>query len=150
MALTTRSVNNLKGVSVNLCRVVTRAAELSAIKFDVIEGVRTKERQKQLYAQGRTTAGSIVTWTLNSNHFINPKTGFGHAVDILPKTGWNDLKGFDTVAQAMFQAAMELGVKSAQLYSRAVSRQFINPPIPICQAISGFASPTAERIAARL
>jgi peptidoglycan L-alanyl-D-glutamate endopeptidase CwlK len=85
--------------------------EISPIAFDVIEGVRTKERQAKLYAQGRTEAGKIVTWTLNSNHFINPKTGFGHAVDILPKTGWNDLNGFDVVAHAMFQAAMELGIK---------------------------------------
>lgn len=111
MSLSTRSLKNLAGVSPNLCKVVARAAELSAVGFDVIEGVRTKERQQQLYAQGRTTAGKIVTWTMNSNHFINQKTGYGHAVDILPKTGWNDLHGFDVVAHAMFQAASELGVK---------------------------------------
>lgn len=109
--LSTRSQNNLNGVSPNLCKVVARAAELSSVGFDVIEGVRTKERQAKLYAQGRTEAGQIVTWTLTSNHFVNAKTGYGHAVDILPKTGWNNLAGFDTVATAMFQAASELGVK---------------------------------------
>lgn len=111
MSLSTRSLKNLAGVSPNLCRVVARAAELSTIGFDVIEGVRTKERQKELYAQGRTKSGPVVTWTIESRHFVNSKTGYGHAVDILPKTGWNDLKGFDIVAHAMFQAAVELGVK---------------------------------------
>jgi peptidoglycan L-alanyl-D-glutamate endopeptidase CwlK len=109
--LNKRSETNLAGVHPKFASVVSRAAEICDIEFTVIEGVRTKERQAQLYAQGRTTAGQIVTWTLNSNHFINAKTGYGHAVDILPATGWNDLKGFDKVAAAMFQAASELRVK---------------------------------------
>jgi peptidoglycan L-alanyl-D-glutamate endopeptidase CwlK len=29
---------------------------------------RSVERQRELYAQGRTTPGSIVTWTLQSKH----------------------------------------------------------------------------------
>lgn len=34
----------------------------------ITEWFRTKERQQELYAQWRTTAGSKVTWTLKSNH----------------------------------------------------------------------------------
>ena len=32
------------------------------------ETYRSQERQDELYAQGRTTTGAIVTWTLNSRH----------------------------------------------------------------------------------
>ena len=34
----------------------------------ITEGYRSQERQNELYAQGRTTSGNVVTWTLNSVH----------------------------------------------------------------------------------
>lgn len=113
MSLSNRSLNNLKGVDPDLVSVIIRAAEIHKSKglgFTVIEGVRTEERQAQLYAQGRTTAGKIVTWTMESRHFVNPKTGYGEAVDLLPDTGWNDLAGFDAMADSVFTAARELKV----------------------------------------
>lgn len=107
-----RSKSNLEGVHPKLRAVVERAIQITKQDFTVIEGVRTPERQKELYAQGRTKPGPKVTWTLNSNHFVNPKTGFGHAVDVVPfPLDWNDLKKFDAIASAMFQAAAEEGVK---------------------------------------
>ncbi len=52
-----------------------------------------------------------MTWTLNSNHFLNSKTGFGHAVDLLPAPyDWKDTKPFDLVAEAMMKAAEELKI----------------------------------------
>lgn len=78
-----KSLENLKGVHPDLVRVIKRALTISKVDFKVIEGVRTPERQKKLYAQGRTAPGKIVTWTLNSNHFKKPD-GYGHAVDLLP------------------------------------------------------------------
>lgn len=74
--------------------------------FSVLEGVRTKERQRQLYNQGRTTPGTIVTWTMSSKHIE------GTAVDLIPyPLDWNNLKAFDAISVAMFEAAKELGVK---------------------------------------
>ncbi len=100
-----RSTKNLKGVHPKLVDVVKRALELSPVDFTVIEGVRNPERQKELFAQGFTK-------TLNSKHFINPRTGFGHAVDIVPlPVNWNNPKPFSLVADAMKKAADELGVK---------------------------------------
>ncbi len=111
----------LEGVHPDLIRVVERAIALSRVDFRVIEGVRTPERQRKLYAQGRTAPGPKVTWTLNSNHFVKPATGFGHAVDLLPAPyDWKleDPKStpavddsFALVAAAMYQAAAELGVR---------------------------------------
>ena len=100
------SLENLNGVHPRLVRVVKRAILISSVAFKVIEGVRTPERQRKLYAQGRTTPGKVVTWTLKSNHFVNPLTGFGHAVDLLPAPyDWQDLEPFNLMALAMFRAA---------------------------------------------
>jgi peptidoglycan L-alanyl-D-glutamate endopeptidase CwlK len=109
-ALGPQSRARLQGVHPDLVKVVERAIELTDQDFMVLEGVRTPARQKELYAQGRTAPGPKVTWTLNSNHFINPKTGFGHAVDLVPfPVDWSHTK-LDVVSKAMFAAAWELGV----------------------------------------
>ena len=109
--LGTRSRANLAGVHPDLARVVERAIEISAVDFMVIEGVREDTRQRELYAQGRTKPGPIVTWTLKSKH-RRQADGWGHAVDLLPAPyDWKDLRKFDLVAQAMFRAAEELGKK---------------------------------------
>ena len=109
--LSIASKRKLEGVHPNLKAVVELALLKSKVDFKVIEGVRTEERQKLLYAQGRTAPGPIVTWTLNSNHFVSKSTGFGHAVDLLPEPyDWKELKQFDLMAEAMMEAAKELGV----------------------------------------
>ena len=103
-----RSLDRLNGVNTRLVSVVHRALELSTVDFTVVEGLRSKQRQAQLYAQGRTTAGKIVTWTLKSKHID------GLAVDLAPvmdgKIDWNDSAKFNAIGAAMMQAAKELGV----------------------------------------
>lgn len=102
----------LAGVHPDLVRVVLRAIEITPVDFKVIEGVRTPERQKQLYAQGRTAPGPKVTWTLQSNHFVNPKTGRGHAVDLLVAPyDWKQGPQWKQMADAMLKAAKECGVE---------------------------------------
>lgn len=122
------SRNNLATVDPKLRRVVERAIQITEVDFKVIEGVRTKLRQYQLYAQGRTIAQlrkagvpatvlaqpgkDTVTWTLNSRHFPDPKTGLSRAVDCAPfPISWattpENLARFDAVARAMFEAARE-------------------------------------------
>jgi peptidoglycan L-alanyl-D-glutamate endopeptidase CwlK len=104
-----KSKDKLKGVHPNLIRVIERAIELSSQDFMVLEGLRTPERQAELYAQGRTKPGQVVTWTLKSRHFVQAD-GWGHAVDIAPyPLDWNDLSKFEAIADAMFQASKELG-----------------------------------------
>lgn len=107
--LSQRSLSRLVGVNENLVNVVKRAIEISKVDFMVVEGIRTKQRQEELYAQGRTKPGKVVTWTMKSKHID------GLAVDIAPcnKDGsinWNDLKMFDKMADAMFKAAKELNI----------------------------------------
>jgi len=110
-ALGAKSLERLQGVHPKLVDVVKMAIELTKQDFMVLEGVRTPARQAELYAQGRTKPGQKVTWTLKSNHFINSKTGYGHAVDLVPfPIDWSHKK-LDVVAKAMFVAADTLGVE---------------------------------------
>ena len=69
-----RSLSRLEGVHPDLVRVVKKAAALSSLDFTVLEGLRTKERQKQLLDHGATK-------TINSRHLT------GHAVDLAPMVG---------------------------------------------------------------
>ena len=98
--LNERSKKTLNGVNEKLVRIVARAAELSPVEFIVTEGMRTVERQKELYAKGASQ-------TMNSKHLV------GRAVDLAPVIGgkvrW-DWPPFYTLAKAMKDAAKELGV----------------------------------------
>lgn len=76
-----RSLKNLSGIHPDLRRVIDRALKDSPLDFVVIEGLRTKERQKQLVASGASK-------TLNSRHLT------GHAVDLVP-IGQNGKAAFD-------------------------------------------------------
>lgn len=104
------SRKKLEGLHPNLVAVVTRAIQLTTQDFSVTCGVRTLAEQKELYAQGRTKPGQIVTWTLKSRH-LPAADGLGRAVDLAPyPIDWNVLSKFDAIAKAMFQASKELGI----------------------------------------
>jgi peptidoglycan L-alanyl-D-glutamate endopeptidase CwlK len=100
MFLTDRDKTRLSGVHPDLVKVVTRAAELTAIDFTVTEGKRTLARQKQLVAAGASQ-------TLNSRHLT------GHAVDVAAlvagKVRW-DWPLYYKLAEAFKRAAEELQV----------------------------------------
>jgi peptidoglycan L-alanyl-D-glutamate endopeptidase CwlK len=71
MTLTSRSEKALVGVHPDLVSVVRRAAEIMPGGFIVTEGLRSKERQRELFAKG-------LSKTLNSRHL------YGLAVDFAP------------------------------------------------------------------
>lgn len=66
-----RSLKNLDGIHPDLRAILDRALQDSPIDFVVIEGLRTKARQAELYAKGASK-------TLKSRHIT------GHAVDLVP------------------------------------------------------------------
>ncbi|MXF06699.1 M15 family metallopeptidase [Escherichia coli] len=93
-----RSEERLAGVKPQLVAVVRRALELSEVDFGITEGLRTKERQKQLVAEGKSQ-------TMNSRHLT------GEAVDVVAyvdgKVSW-DWPLYEAIARAFYQAADEL------------------------------------------
>jgi len=108
--LSAKSKAKLKGVHPDLVKVIELAIKKTTQDFSVGEGVRTPARQKELYAQGRTRPGPIVTWTLNSNHFAH-KDGYGHAVDLITyPVDYSNTRGFLAIYNAMMEAAKELRV----------------------------------------
>ena len=96
--LGTRSLQNLSGVHPDMVAVVKKAIEITDVDFTVIEGIRHIDRQRQLLKEGKST-------TLNSRHIT------GHPVDMVPwPVDWEDLDRFETMAEAMKDAAEELDI----------------------------------------
>ncbi|WP_431221711.1 M15 family metallopeptidase [Serratia sp. L9] len=95
-----RSEGNLVGVNPALVKVVRRALELTAVDFGITEGLRSKERQKELLAAGKSQ-------TLNSRHLT------GHAVDVVAYLGrdisW-EWKYYEQIATAFKRASSELNI----------------------------------------
>jgi len=108
-----RSIEKFEGVHPKLVQVAVEALTMSPYDFGIVQGVRTKEEQERLYAQGRTTAGNIVTWTLDSKH-LPQSDGYGHAIDIAVyikgKLSWDE-HYYDAVAPYFKDAAKRIGVK---------------------------------------
>lgn len=107
------SKNRLTGLRPELIDVNYRALSYGLLDFTVVSGVRTLEQQRDFYAQGRTKPGKIVTWTMNSRHFLQ-SDGYGHAYDVAPYYNgaiqWNDIEASNFLATLHLRAALELGV----------------------------------------
>ena len=92
-----KSRRKLHGVHPDLVAVVKRAIEITEQDFTVLEGLRTLERQQQLYNTGKSK-------TMNSRHLT------GHAVDLAPWPITWDWDHFYPIADAVKQAADELDI----------------------------------------
>lgn len=94
------SQQRLIGVHPDLVMVVQRAIAISPVDFTVLEGLRTLERQKELFATGKSK-------TMRSRHLT------GHAVDLAPwvnnAISW-DWEQYHKLAPAVKQAALDVGV----------------------------------------
>lgn len=126
------SESRLIGLKPGLIAVNRRALSYGLMDFSVVQGVRTEDEQRALYAQGRELLHQVnfrrqlaglapitekensrnVTWTLKSNHLKQPD-GFGHAYDVAPyfdgEIQWNNLEAFNFLATLHLRAALELG-----------------------------------------
>ena len=99
--LSARSLAKLDGVHPNLVRVVKRAIELTKVDFAVTEGLRTPERQREMYEKGASQIKE------GGTHVA------GRAVDLAAFVGdrisW-ELRLYDDIADAMKAAALEVNV----------------------------------------
>ena len=95
--LGSKSRRRLYGVHPDLVAVVQRAIEITEQDFTVLEGLRTQERQQQLYNTGKSK-------TMNSRHLT------GHAVDLAPWPITWDWDHFYPIADAVTQACKEIDV----------------------------------------
>lgn len=121
--LSNRSLERLNSVDDKLVKVIKRAIEITRQDFAITEGLRSHEQCCINYGKGRTAAQctskgvpasyaqptqSKVTWL---NDPFKSKHATGKAVDLVPyPVDWNDLNKFRAIAEAMKQAAKELGI----------------------------------------
>ena len=102
------SLKRLSTVKENLRLVVLRAVATLPFQIRIVEGIRTQDRQNELYEQGRTKPGKMVTWTRNSKHLT------GDAIDLAPVQNgiilWEDKAKFAEIKQAMMKASDDLGI----------------------------------------
>ena len=104
-SLSTRSLDRLRGVNPKLQAVVRRAITLTKVDFGVIEGVRTLERQQELF-------DSKASQTMKSKHLAD-EDGYGSAVDLMAyinNRGCWELTVYDDIADAMKEAAKDADV----------------------------------------
>ena len=110
--LSRTSRERLEGVNPSLIALIDYSLIDSPYDFGIPRdgGKRTKERQAELYAQGRTVDlhKAKVTWTLNSKHID------GVAFDIYAyvdgKASWNR-KHLTAIANHILKCAEELDIK---------------------------------------
>lgn len=112
MKFSKRSRERLQGVEEELAELMEEAIKESPIDFMIVDGLRTKEQQMELYAQGRTKPGKIVTKVDGVKRLSKHQTG--KAVDICPwvngKLDWNDPEKFKTIANHIKNVAEELAI----------------------------------------
>jgi peptidoglycan L-alanyl-D-glutamate endopeptidase CwlK len=101
-----RSLARLETVHPHLRRVMSLAIEMTDLDFTVLEGVRTLERQRQLFNAGASR-------TMRSRHLPHPADGLSRAVDVAPFLGgavrW-DWPLYDRLAVFIKTAATSAGI----------------------------------------
>lgn len=99
-AFSQRSLDNLKNVHPDLVKVMHAALAITPVDFGVIEGVRSLERQAELFTAKKSQ-------TMNSRHLEGFAVDFDAWVD--GAVTWED-KFYIQIAKALKKAAFDLGV----------------------------------------
>lgn len=110
-----RSLKNLERVHPDLVRLMKAAILDCPVDFTITEGVRNLFRQRELYAQGRTKPGNIITncdgVKVRSNHQIKTD-GYGYAVDLYAyPIDVNDTDNIQVVAKHIKDMANKMNIK---------------------------------------
>lgn len=115
-----RSLDRLKDVHPDLVRVAKRAIELTPYDFGITQGLRTREEQERLVADGKSQ-------TMNSRH-LEQDDGYSHALDFAVYVDGSltwEVGYYRKVVQAFFTAAIE---ENVQINSGVLWRTFVDGP----------------------
>lgn len=95
----------------DLVKLVEKALSYGVMDISVLEGNRSTEKQKQLYAEGKSQLDGV---NKLSKHQSSPSV----AVDLMPYPGelngkniWTDTHRWCVLGGLMYAAASELGIK---------------------------------------
>jgi uncharacterized protein YcbK (DUF882 family) len=123
-----------------LARVISRMREETGHDVQVTETYRSQARQNALYAQGRQTAGPVVTWTQHSKHTQ------GRAVDVTLDGGRASADAYTMLQRIANEEGLRtLGAKDPghlELASKsAATGQAINDAISVPDEPAGASGP---------
>ena len=115
--LSKRSLDTMVGVNPDLVKVIKEAIINSPFDFMITQGLRTAEYQNELYQQGRTKPGKIVTksdgYIKKSNHQMKVD-GYGYAIDFVILNGkvldWDTESKYEAVAKHILEVGHKLGI----------------------------------------
>lgn len=118
-SLSNKSLNKMEGVHPTLIRLIKESIVDSPFDFAITQGVRSAAYQHELYQQGRTKPGRIITnadgYRRKSNHQVK-EDGLGYAVDFVivnPDSSydWNSINKYIAVGEHICNVAKELGIQ---------------------------------------
>jgi len=105
--INSRSLSDLLPVVAAKCDSFIAKCKQNGIDVIITSTLRDNESQNALYAQGRTTAGKIVTNAKGGQSFHN----YGCAFDFVPvvngKAQWNDTKTFERCGEIAESVGLE-------------------------------------------
>ncbi|MCM3901395.1 MAG: M15 family metallopeptidase [Pyrinomonadaceae bacterium] len=144
--MNTASENRLKKVHPELARRVTLLIQALADKghtVEVVQGLRTFAEQDELFKQGRTKPGQVVTRARGgqSNH------NYGLAVDLCPfengKPQWNDNAGFVRIGVE----AAKLGLDWGGSWKKFIDKPHVQMPgLTVAQCLAFFKKGGLENV----
>lgn len=108
--LTADEEEELTNVHPDMIKVVMRAKETCPQDFVIFDGIRNAEDQNALYKRKASTKDG---YTNISKHQPQPRTGMGHAVDLVPRVNDQPVWDWDRIyiiAEHVHMAAKELGI----------------------------------------
>lgn len=100
MQLNSNSLKRLEGVHPKLVELVKHAADITDQEFQIIQGLRTLEQQKQFVAAGKSQ-------TMKSYHLVGKAVDFVAIVD--GEINW-DFKYYTHLSNIFKQAAKDLNL----------------------------------------
>lgn len=115
-------------------------ADRYGMQTRVISGFRSPEKQAQLYAQGRTAPGPIVTYAQPGSSFHN----HGMAVDLHPVSG--DTKAYAAAVRRAFAENPGLGLRWGGNFKKLYDPAHIELDAPL-PGRGGMPAPAAPQVA---
>ena len=104
-----RNVNDLHPKVRAMALELIEACKVAGIKIILTHTLRTIQEQNELYAQGRTKPGKIVTNAMGGYSYHN----YGLAFDVVPVVGklavWDDNDLWNTIGRAGQDIGLEWG-----------------------------------------
>jgi peptidoglycan L-alanyl-D-glutamate endopeptidase CwlK len=102
-----RSLDNLKGVHPLMVKLMHASITNAPIDFVITEGVRTTERQQELFKQGKSKCDGIK----NKSKHQKKADGYGHAVDLYPlPIQYKNIKPYIILSEHIKKVAKQLNI----------------------------------------